>query len=94
MFTFDLDIAPPPPTRIIWVAAIGATALLVLLLTGCATGTRTNAKGQTEHQIVCGYALPWGACEQRAASLCPAGYDVVSKQWNALSGNEMWAKCR
>lgn len=67
---------------------------MVALLAGCATGERINAQGQTEHQIFCGYALPWAACESRAASLCPAGYVTVSKEWNALSGSEMYVRCK
>jgi hypothetical protein len=63
------------------------------VLAGCATGERLTGDGRTEHQIVCGYALPWSLCENRAAELCPAGYTVVSKEWDAMSGSEMWVRC-
>jgi hypothetical protein len=75
------------------IRAFAATAVLALTSTGCATGERLAADGATEHQIVCGYALPWSACESRAESLCPSGYKVVSKEWDSLSGSEMWVRC-
>jgi hypothetical protein len=71
-----------------------ALAALALPLMGCATGERLNAQGEVEHQIVCGYLLPWSTCESRAESLCPTGFTVVSKEWDAMSGSEMYVRCK
>ena len=81
--------------RIATFALLGLTAGATLPLSGCAVGERINAQGQTEKQIFCGgIAMPWSACESRAASLCPTGYDLVSKEWTMSDGSEMWVRCR
>jgi hypothetical protein len=73
---------------------LAALVIIALPLVGCATGERLTADGAKEVQIVCGYALPWSLCENRAAEACPTGYITVSKEWDAMSGSEMWVRCR
>lgn len=53
----------------------------VLLLSGCATSTKTYAPdGREAYAIECsGMALSWASCQAKAGDLCGSkGYDLIS----------------
>jgi hypothetical protein len=72
-------------TRIVFVTSAA-------FLAGCAmTGERLAADGVAEHQIVCGGIS--GVCESKAAEICPAGFNTLSKAWT-VNGYETWIRCQ
>lgn len=76
--------------RIVLAATLVAGAAT---LAGCSTGERMGADGVVEHQLYCGYALPWSVCDGKAQAICPTGYKTVSKTWDAMSGSQMFIRC-
>lgn len=57
-------------------------ALVLLLLSGCATETKMyGADGNPYHFIECnGLAQTMSACYEKAAKICPAGYRMAGKE--------------
>ncbi len=70
------------------------TASILLLLTGCATASRTYTSGGEEgYNINCsGNARNWGMCYEKAGDICGSrGFVVLERsgdQGSAFSGNQ------
>lgn len=68
--------------------------LLVAALSGCASSTPVmGPSGKTNHSIRCGAALI-NACYEKAAELCPKGYDVVDRPTRMVGPNLMMIECK
>jgi hypothetical protein len=70
------------------------TLILVLLIGGCATSSRTYLPdGSQGHSITCsGSALNWGMCYEKAGQLCGSGgYNIIERSGDSnsmISGNQ------
>lgn len=73
---------------------IAATACLVLVAAGCASGIRHNDDGTLGIECSGGYH-DWSRCHQRAADACrPDGFEIVSRLSNEGSsgvGSRDWS---
>lgn len=74
------------------------TATVIALsgaLLGCAYDNDwVGADGVAQHQIVIGQLVPWSVAESKAASVCPSGYDTVSKRLDTAGmSKELIVRC-
>lgn len=65
-----------------------ATAVVVVLLSGCAVAHKTVLPdGRQGLSINCsGAAQTWNGCYEKAGEQCPHGYDVLGKDGDTVAG--------
>lgn len=70
-------------------------AVALAVLSGCASSRAVHGPaGKTAHSIRCGSAVI-EACYEKAAQLCPTGYDIVDRPMPAVGmPTQMLVTCK
>lgn len=61
------------------------TVVALLALSGCSMPNTRQGDGREWIEVTCSGFADWNKCNEKAARMCPQGYDVATREESAIA---------